>query len=79
MSAGAYLKSNDTWILRGDPRRGDVVLRPTPFGIRMISQPGSYMNKYLPRRGFSWLKSGDIKDLSPPSSNVTMPRVKSDN
>jgi hypothetical protein len=64
--AGSYFRSNGSWVLRGDPSAGDVVLRPTPFGIRMVSAPSTQMNKYLPRQGFAWLTPGKVYDSSSP-------------
>lgn len=69
--AGTYVRSNDTWILRGDPKAGDVILKPTVIGIRMISGSESHMNKYLPRRGFSWLKSGRVYDPPPEGTKLS--------
>lgn len=70
--AGTYFRSNGVWILRGDPSVGDVVLRPTPFGIRMVSAPSAQMNKYLPRTGFAWLTPGKIY-VNPPPETVQIP------
>jgi hypothetical protein len=64
IAAGVFVRSNGVWILRGDTL--DVILKPTPFGLRMISKPDSGMCKYLPRRGFSWLKSGESRNLTAP-------------
>jgi hypothetical protein len=52
---GTYLKSANKWILRGNLEMGEVNLRPSVFGIRITSPTDSGMNRYLPRRGFSWL------------------------
>ena len=67
ITAGVFLRSNGVWVLRGEPNTPDVILRPTPFGLRMISKPGSGMSKYLPKRGYSWLRSGECYDLNVPA------------
>jgi hypothetical protein len=61
--AGVFVRSNHVWVLLGDSNAPVTILKPTPWGLRMTSVPGSGMNKYLPRKGFSWLKSGESYDL----------------
>lgn len=58
--AGYYSKQGRVWILHAGPSNRRVILKPKLLGIRMISTPDSqsYMNRYLPRRGFAWLNSG---------------------
>jgi hypothetical protein len=62
---GTYHKSDKGWVLRGDPKDGEVLLFPGVFGIRMVSDSKLYMNRYLPRRGLTWANSQKSDSLHP--------------
>ena len=64
VGSGVYVKSNGAWILLGNSNEPDIVLKPSPFGIRMISKDSSGWSIYLPRRGYSWLKPADSSPLN---------------
>lgn len=59
---GTYLHTNEGWIMRGGPTDPEIVLKPGLFGIRTICPSRSYLNRYLPRRGFAWIPVAERAD-----------------
>jgi hypothetical protein len=64
--AGSYRRVAGTWVLEGDPKIGRILLKPSLFGIRTIAPPETYMNRFLPRKGFVWLHTGLSGGSEPP-------------
>jgi hypothetical protein len=56
-----YARVGNQWIIRAraELHQPEVVLKPGPFGIRMIctEKDSQQWNRFYPRRGFSWLDS----------------------
>lgn len=67
---GTYAKMGSEWVVYPRGGTGSAIVEPGLFGIKLYDPAPGVIFQYVPRRGFSWLKAGELINAGETTDDV---------